>query len=270
MDIVLVIGQKRWEHRVPGVRGGRWQPILSFNVGNGRVVNLLDGVRGKAFFSAIPSTCTLESKFGVVDFVVDVLFKSVISAIHPSDVRVALHVNTNGRVEGVGVINRDTGVVDHNQVAVGACAGVFRVGAALSCVSGQPRCETWVVVHLSIWVKNGHVDFTGVVGGDVYHGFDEEGHLVGSGSRWEFVCLAAGISASEGITGAISRLSGDDAVGALDQVHEVGLDVSCTTVALAVQTNGNNAGEEAVVVGLLDGRFVIGLLRRVAVFGAFV
>ena len=94
--------------------------------------------------------------------------------------------------------------------------------------------------------------------------------MVGSGSRWEFVSLAASVRIGEGVAWAVSCLRGYDAVGALNQIHEVGLDVSCATVALAVQANGNNAGEEAVIVRLLDGCFVISLLRRVAVLGSFV
>mgnify|MGYP003323556325 CR=1 FL=1 len=60
----------------------------------------------------------MESEFGIVDFVVDVLFKSIIASIHPSDVRVALHVNANGGVEGVGVIDGDSSVVNHDKVAI--------------------------------------------------------------------------------------------------------------------------------------------------------
>ena len=127
MDVVLVVGKKRWEHRVSGVRGSWGQAVLAFNRGNWGVVDFLNGVGGKALISTVPSPCALKSEFGVVDFVVDVLFKSIIATIHPGDVRVALHVNADGRVEGVGVVDGDTGVVDHDQMAVSTCTGVFSV-----------------------------------------------------------------------------------------------------------------------------------------------
>ena len=94
--------------------------------------------------------------------------------------------------------------------------------------------------------------------------------MVGSGPRWEFVGLATCIGTSEGVTWAVSCLCGHDAVRALHEVHEVRLDVACTTIALAVQTNGNDACEDAVVVCLLNGRFVIGLLGWVSVLGSFI
>ena len=120
----------------------------------------------------------MESEFGVVHFVVHVLLKAVIPAVHPSDVGVALVVHTNGGVEGIGVVDGDTGVVHDDQVAISTRAGVFGVAAALRGVAWQTGRETWVVVHLGVGVKNGHVDLAGVVGGDVDHGFDEKGHLV--------------------------------------------------------------------------------------------
>ena len=103
---------------------------------------------------AVPSSCTLQAKFRVVDFVIDVLFETVISSIHPSNVGVALHVHADRGVEGVGVIDGDTGVVDNDEVAVSPCACVFVVGAALNPVSGFAWCEGWVVVHLGIGVQD--------------------------------------------------------------------------------------------------------------------
>ena len=46
----------------------------------------------------------------------------------------------------------------------------------------------------------------------------------------------------------------------------MGLDVSCTAVALAVESDWNHAGKETVVVGFLNGCLVVCLLRWVAVF----
>ena len=78
--------------------------------------------------------------------------------------RVALVVHTDGGVEGVSVVNGDTGVVNDDQVSVSASTGVFGVAATRRGVAGQTWGETWVVVHLGVGVKNGHVDLTGVVG----------------------------------------------------------------------------------------------------------
>ena len=82
--------------------------------------------------------------------------------------------------------------------------------------------------------------------------------------------MATGIGVGKGVTRAVSCLGRNDAVGALDEVHEVGLDVSSATVALAVQTDWDHASQQTVVVRFLDGGFVVGLLGRVAVLGAFV
>ena len=94
--------------------------------------------------------------------------------------------------------------------------------------------------------------------------------MVRAGSRGELVGLTASVGVGQGVARAVSGLGRNDAVGALNEVHEVRLDVACATVALSVKTDRNHAGEEAVVVGFLDGSFVIGLLRWVAVLGAFV
>ena len=212
----------------------------------------------------------MQAEFRVVDFVVDVLLETVVSSVHPSDVRVALLVHADGGVERVGVVDGDTGVVHDDQVAVSTCTGVFRVAAALRGVARQPGCETWVVVHLGIGVKHGHVDFTRVVGGDVDHGLNEEGHLVGTAARGELVGLATRIGVGQGVPRTVSGLGRNDAVGTLDEVHEVRLDVSSAAIALAVQANGNDASQQTVVVSFLDGCFVIGLLGRVAVLGPFV
>ena len=56
----------------------------------------------------------------------------------------------------------------------------------------------------------------------------------------------------------------------MNEVHEVRLDVTSATVALPVQADGDHACQQTVVVCLLDGGFVIGLLRRVAVLGPFI
>ena len=173
-------------------------------------------------------------------------------------------------MEGIGVVDGDTGVVHDDQVAISTRAGVFGVAAALRGVAWQTGRETWVVVHLGVGVKNGHVDLTGVVGGDVDHGFDEKGHLVVARARREFVGLTAGIGVGQGVTRAVSCLSRNDAVGALDEVHEVGLDVSSATVALAVQSNWDHTSQQTVVVRFLDGGFVVGLLGRVAVLWALI
>ena len=48
------------------------------------------------------------------------------------------------------------------------------------------------------------------------------------------------------------------------------LDVACTAVALSVKTDWDHASENAVVVRFLNGRFVVGLLRRIAVLWTLV
>ena len=270
MDVVLVVGQQGWEDRVTGVRRGWRQTVPAFNVGDRRVVDLLDGIGGKAFISTVPGASALKSEFGVVDFVVHVLLETVIATVHPCDVGVALVVHADGGVEGVSIVDGDTGVVDDDQVTVSASTGVFGVAAARRGVAGQTWRETWVVVHLGVGVENGHVDLTGVVGGDVDHGLDEEGHLVCAGSRGELVGLTTSVGVGQGVTRAVSGLGRNDAVGALNEVHEVGLDVACATVALSVETDRNHTGKETVVVRFLDGSFVIGLLRWVAILGAFI
>ena len=89
-------------------------------------------------------------------------------------------------------------------------------------------------------------------------------------SRGEFVGLATCIGVGKCVAGTVSCLCGHDAVGALNQVHEVRLDVAGTTVALSVKTDRDHASENAVVVRFLNGRFVVGLLRRVAVLWTLV
>ena len=212
----------------------------------------------------------MESKFGVVNFVVHVFLKAVVSSVHPSDVGVALVVHADGGVERIGVVNGDTGIVDNDEVAVSTGAGVFGVVAARRGVAREAGSEAGVVVHLGVGVKNGHVDLTRVVGGDVNHGFDEQRHLVVAGSRGELVGLATGIGVGQGVARAVSGLGRNNAVGALNEVHEVRLDVASATVALPVQADGDHASQQTVVVCLLNGGFVIGLLRRVAVLGSFV
>ena len=202
----------------------------------------------------------MESEFGIVDLVVDIFLETVVSAVHPCNVRVTLLVNTDGGVERIGIVNGHTGVVDNHEVTVGASTGVLSVGAALGGVAWQSGCEARVVVHLGVGVKNGHVDFTRVVGGDVDHGFYEEGHLVGSGAGWELVSLSTSVGVRKCVSWAVSCLGRNDAVWTLDEVHEVGLDVSCTAVALAVESDWNHAGKETVVVGFLNGCLVVCLL----------
>ena len=164
MNVVLLVGQQRRENRVSGIGGSWWQTTVSFNVGDGRVVDLLDGVRGEAFLCAVPSTCTLQAELGVVDLVVDVLLEAVIAAVHPSDVGVALHVNADGRMERVSVVDGDAGVVHHNQVTVGTRAGVLSVIAALRRVARKTGREARVVVHLGVRIENRHVDLARIVG----------------------------------------------------------------------------------------------------------
>ena len=218
----------------------------------------------------VPSPRTLQSEFGVVDLVVGVLLKAIITAIHPCDVGVALHVNTDGGVEGVGVIDGHASVVHDHEVPVCSCPGVFGVGAAGSGRSADAWCEGGVVVHLPVGVEHRHVDFTGVVGRNVDHGFNEEGHLVGSTAGRELVSLTTCVGVGEGVARAVSSLGRNNTVWTLDEVHEVGLDVSCTAVALAVQANRDDARKQTVVVGLNNGSLVVSLLRRVTVFGPFI
>ena len=127
MYIVLIIGQERGEHGVSTkwvVAGdSRW----CLNVRDGCVLNLLDGVCGKSFIRTVPNTSTLQAEFGVIDFVIDRLFESVITPVHPSDVSVALHVHADRWVERVSVVDGHTGVVDNNQVAFGTKSSVFDI-----------------------------------------------------------------------------------------------------------------------------------------------
>ena len=206
MDVVLVVGQQRGEDGVARIWRSGWKTVLSFDIGNGCIVDLLDGVGGKAFFRTVPGTSALESEFGIVDLVVDIFLETVVSAVHPCNVRVTLLVNTDGGVERIGIVNGHTGVVDNHEVTVGASTGVLSVGAALGGVAWQSGCEARVVVHLGVGVKNGHVDFTRVVGGDVDHGFYEEGHLVGSGAGWELVSLSTSVGVRKCVSWAVSCL----------------------------------------------------------------
>ena len=102
---------------------------MTFDVGDWGVVDPLDGVRGEALVGSIPQAGALETQFGVEHFVIHVLFEPVVSAVHPCDVRVSLLVDTNRRVERVGVVNGHACVVDNHQVAFGAKSRVLHVHA---------------------------------------------------------------------------------------------------------------------------------------------
>ena len=160
MDLVLIIREEGWEDGVAAPWCVLRQASIGFNVGNRCIVDLLDGVCGETVITAVKFSSTLESELGVVNLVVDVLFETVVTSIHPCNVRVAFHVNTNRWVERVSVINRDACIVDNNKVSLRTLSGVFSVATVLSNSSGNTRRPAWVVVHLAIWVENGHVDFT--------------------------------------------------------------------------------------------------------------
>ena len=269
VDVVLVVGQEGGEDRVAAVWAVLGQPRPAFNVGNRRVVDLLDGVGGQALVGAVPRTRALQAQLGVVDLVIDLLLEAVVTPVHPCDVGVALQVHADGGVEGVGVIDGHAGVVDHDKVAVGTGAGVLNVAVADhvgALVAGRPL---GVVVHLPVGVEDAHVDLTGVVGGNVDHRLDEEVHVVAR-ARGELVDLTARIGVANGAAGAVSCLLADHAVRALGEVAEVGLHGACATVALAVETNRNDTRGHAVVVGFLDGGTVVCTGRWVAVLGALV
>ena len=234
-------------------------------------MDFLNGVSGQTLICTVPDTCSLQTEFGVVDFVVDGLFETIVSAVHPCDVGVALHVNTNCGVERVCVIDGNTRVVHDNQVAFRTKSGVFSIAVlhdGVSCAAWDP---CWVVVHLAIGVQDGHVNFTRVVGGNVDHCFHKKRHCVcTAGPRWEFVCLASSVRGAEGVTRTVSSLGRDHAVRALNEIHKVGLDVTGAAVALAVQANWDNTCCEAVVVGFLNRSQVICLLGWIAVFWPFI
>ena len=191
MDVVLIVCEQRWEYGISCIRRCWGKSVYSFYVGDSDVVNLLDCVGGQAIFGTVPNSCSLKTEFCVVDFVVGVLLKSIIAAVHPSDVGVSLHVYADGGVEGVCVIDGNTGVVNDDQVSVGSGAGVFDIVLSVDGVAVLSWNEAWVVVHLCIWVQYRHEDFTRVVGRNVDHGFYEESHLIGTASGWELVCLSA-------------------------------------------------------------------------------
>ncbi len=224
-------------------------------------MDFLDGVGGKAFVRTIPNTSTLQSQLGVVDFVVDRLFETVVSAVHPGDVSVALHVHANCWVERVSVVNGHTGVVDNHQVAFRAQASVFNVAVLNDGVASATRDPCWIVVHLAVWIQDGHVDLTRVVGRNVDHSFHKESHCVSAtGPGWEFVGLAASIGRAKRVTRAVASLCRNNAVRALNEVHEVRLDVSSATVALSVKSDWNDTCCEAVVVGFFDSSQIVCLL----------
>ena len=194
VNLVLVICEKGWEDGIATPWCILRQASIGFNIGNWCVVDFLDGVCGETIITAVKLSSTLKSELGVVNLVVDVLFETVVTTIHPCNVRVAFHVNTNRRVERISVINRDTCVVDNNKVSLRALSCVFSVATVLSNSSGNTRRPTWVVVHLPVWVKNGHVDLTRVVRGDVNHCFYKERHLAcTAASGWELVDLTTSV-----------------------------------------------------------------------------
>ena len=182
---------------------------------------------------------------------------------------VALQVHANGGVEGVSVIDGHTGVVDHDEVPVGTGAGVLDVAVADHVGALVTRRPLGVVVHLPIGVEDAHVDLTGVVGGNVDHRLNEEVHVVAR-ARGELVDLATCIGVANRAAGAVSRLLADHAVRALGKVAEVGLHGASATVALAVETDRNDARSHAVVVGFLNGGAVVCTGRWVTVLGALV
>ena len=218
----------------------------------------------------VPCTSTLQTKFGVVNFVVHVFFKAVIATVHPCDVCVALHVHADRRVEGVGVVDGHACVVDNHEVTVCAWPSVLFVETIVVGCSPGTWSVGWVVVHLPVGVKHRHVDLTRIVGRDVDHGLNEQRHLVGTASRGEFVGLASRIGVGKGVARTVAGLCGNNTVGALNQIHEVRLNISCSAVGLTVEPNGDNACQETIVVGFLNGSFVVGLLRGVTVFRTFI
>ncbi len=269
MHVVLVVGQESGEHGVAAVGAVLGQACLAFNIGNRRVVNLLDRVGGQPLFSAVPCACALKTEFGVVDFVVHFLLETVVSAVHPGDVSVALEVHADGGVEGVRVVDGHAGVVDDDEVAVSSSARVFDVAIADHVgahVTGRPLC---VVVHLSIGVEDAHVDLTRVVRRDVDHRFNEEVHVVAR-ARGELVHLATGIGVADGAARTVPGLLADHAVRALGEVAEVRFHGSGAAVALTVKTDRHHASGHAVVVRFLDRGGVVCARRWIAVLGPFV
>ena len=107
---------------------------------------------------------------------------------------VTLRVDGDGRVVGVGIVNRHARVVDDDEVPIISRADILAIASAQGDRGRLSSDETEVILELPVWIENGEVDLTAVVRGDVDHRLCQQGHRVrASRAGWEFVHLTAGV-----------------------------------------------------------------------------